>query len=304
MRLCWSDDASVRPSAPALLSDLSPLSPLEAGETRPLWADEPESPQQGTSLLSAVVEGGGGEVGITDSPNGPAATELAAACADCAQPAVQMAAPEALGEISTWLGASAGIVLRVGVEATAGKRGADRMEDAHTLCSQPGVCLAAVFDGHGGDACARFAGEWLPSALLRALPNAQTALGSLPIPLTTPPDWSGFGAIQQALADAFVCLNDDFLSGGSADDSGCTALAAVCLNLPGGQTGKLLVANAGDCQCCLWRGDELLTVNEVPTTADAISPPHVPQPPLMPSAPRMYPTTADAISPPHVPNHR
>ncbi|EOD21313.1 hypothetical protein EMIHUDRAFT_458399 [Emiliania huxleyi CCMP1516] len=41
-------------------------------------------------------------------------------------------------------------------EATAGLRGADRMEDRHVMLVRGGVALAAVFDGHGGDGAAAF----------------------------------------------------------------------------------------------------------------------------------------------------
>jgi len=39
------------------------------------------------------------------------------------------------------------------------------------------------------------------------------------------------------------------------DESGCTALAALCV------PGRVFVANAGDCGCVLWRGDELLPLS-------------------------------------------
>lgn len=140
--------------------------------------------------------------------------------------------------------------LRVGVEATAGKRGADRMEDAHTLGSYGGVCLAAVYDGHGGDAAARYSSTQLPAALLRCWPRG--ADGQL--------DPSGG---KDALSKAFVSLNDGFLASPAADDSGCTALAALCLPM------EVLLANAGDCQCCVWReGDELVTLNTEHIAAD------------------------------------
>lgn len=47
-----------------------------------------------------------------------------------------------------------------------------------------------------------------------------------------------------------------------ADDSGCTALAALCL------PGRVLVANAGDCQCCLWRGQSMVPLNKEHIAAD------------------------------------
>ena len=40
------------------------------------------------------------------------------------------------------------------VEATAGARGADRMEDRRVLQTRGDFCVAAVLDGHNGDACA------------------------------------------------------------------------------------------------------------------------------------------------------
>lgn len=127
---------------------------------------------------------------------------------------------------------------RAGFELSAGKRGADRMEDRHVLIGSGGVTLAAVFDGHNGDGAAHFCHAELNEALCAAWPAGAGAAGA--------PD---------ALRGAFLSLNRRFLEGFPKDVSGCTALAALCL------PDKVIVANAGDCICKLWRGDELIALN-------------------------------------------
>ena len=67
----------------------------------------------------------------------------------------------------------------------------------------------------------------------------------------------------QALRETFIQLNDGFLAGATADDSGCTTLAAVCLPAQASAPGHVLVANAGDCVCVLWRGDEVTTTQRL-----------------------------------------
>lgn len=93
-----------------------------------------------------------------------------------------------------------------------GKRGADRMEDRHVLISSGGVTLAAVFDGHNGDGAAHFCQSELPSALCAAWPAGAGASGA-----------------PAALRQAFLELNERFMAESPKDVSGCTALAALCL---------------------------------------------------------------------------
>jgi len=105
------------------------------------------------------------------------------------------------------------------------------------------VALAAVFDGHNGDAAAVYCRERLAGALCDAWAKGESPMG--------------------ALTAAFLALNDGFLRNHTADDSGCTALAALVV------AGRLHVANAGDCQCCLWRGDSLQPLSRVHTASCA-----------------------------------
>ena len=64
-----------------------------------------------------------------------------------------------------------------------------------------------------------------------------------------------------ALQATFIALHEGFLRSAGADDSGCTALAAVCT------PHSVWLANAGDCQCHLWRGEELIRLTQEHTAA-------------------------------------
>ena len=64
-----------------------------------------------------------------------------------------------------------------------------------------------------------------------------------------------------ALQATFIALHESFLRSAGADDSGCTALAAVCT------PHSVWLANAGDCQCYLWRGEELIRLTQEHTAA-------------------------------------
>jgi serine/threonine protein phosphatase PrpC len=108
------------------------------------------------------------------------------------------------------------------------------------LLTRPGLALVAVFDGHGGDAAAHFCAERLAARLASAWPSGAST-----------------SAAADALRRCFDDLNRSFLESAGADDSGATALAALCM------PDRLLVANAGDCRAVLWRGDAL-----VPLTRD------------------------------------
>uniref|UniRef100_A0A7S0LVV4 PPM-type phosphatase domain-containing protein n=1 Tax=Coccolithus braarudii TaxID=221442 RepID=A0A7S0LVV4_9EUKA len=120
------------------------------------------------------------------------------------------------------------------------------MEDRHVLEVSGGMTLAAVFDGHNGDAAASFCSEQLCTALLSAWRAA-------PSPVE---------AASAAFRTSFVSLNERFLVENPHDDSGCTALAALLVN------DTLLVANAGDCQCKLWRGDAIVPLSREHIAAD------------------------------------
>jgi protein phosphatase 1L len=123
------------------------------------------------------------------------------------------------------------------------------MEDRTLLCARPGVTLAAVFDGHNGDAAAEHCRAHIGAALHRALAGVAGA----------------DGAVARALQAAFVDLHESFVHSAAADDSGCTALAALCL------PGQVFVASAGDCRCALWRGEDELVALNVEHTAEVAS---------------------------------
>lgn len=149
-----------------------------------------------------------------------------------------------LERISASLGLAEHRLRKVGWEASPGRRGADRMEDRTIACSGPGVTLSAVFDGHNGDAAAEFCRVHIADVLEASC--AASAAGIAAGKVTC------VDAAAAALRSAFVTLNEGFLSGQTADDSGCTALAVMTLPT------HVLAANAGDCVCVLWRGDELV----------------------------------------------
>jgi serine/threonine protein phosphatase PrpC len=158
-----------------------------------------------------------------------------------------------LERVSGSLGLGGAAALKVGWEASSGRRGSDRMEDRTVACAGPGVSLAAVFDGHNGDAAAEYCRVHIaPVVEARcAAAAADVAAGKT----TT------VNAASAALQSAFVSLNEGFLAGPTADDSGCTALAVMTL------PSHVLVANAGDCVCVLWRGDEIVPLSNEHTCA-------------------------------------
>lgn len=115
------------------------------------------------------------------------------------------------------------------ISSTCGDRGEDRMEDASVIQSRlAGIRdahLMAVFDGHGGAACAEFAAAHIAGALFRAWTGVETSP-------------------ESALVRAFVDTDAAFMQSTSRDEqSGCTALVALVLET------NLHVANAGDCRC-------------------------------------------------------
>ena len=136
-----------------------------------------------------------------------------------------------LRDVSTTLGLRESMALRVGWEASPGQRGADRMEDRTIAVSVEGVALAAVFDGHNGDAAADYCSKQLIRLLHSKIVHA------------------GEADPVKALTSTFPMLHERFTHSLGADESGCTALAALCL------PGAVHVANAGDCRCVLWSTD-------------------------------------------------
>ena len=195
---CWDDVATSRPTADDLSTQFAALNPVSDDGLQFVWSDATARETEGATALPETAE--------------------------------------AWAWLSLLLGTQYAPLLRVSAEATAGNRGADRMEDTCITLAAPGVALAAVFDGHNGEAAAAFCRDYFPAALCNSWPRADMLASS-------------------ALASAYMALNERFLSSAMADDSGCTALAALCL------PDEVIVANAGDCQCWLWRGDALVPLS-------------------------------------------
>jgi len=220
---CWADAASERPEAAQVQSSLD-LLVCDAG-LLPKGADELFLPALATNCVDApppVQAIAGSAPGQRQSHRGVGSFESAASAV---RRMAEMTAAAGLEES------------RAAVEETAGARGKDRMEDRYVLQQSGGLTLAAVFDGHNGDTAADFCAASLPAELLRAWsPSAE------------PTDDSSMAA---ALCTAFVSLNDRFLSEFPLDESGTTAIAVLCTPT------RIVVANAGDCSCMLWRGEEL-----------------------------------------------
>lgn len=142
-----------------------------------------------------------------------------------------------------------------GVFATAGLRGADRMEDFHVieeqLGGQPGGHLLAVFDGHRGFTAAQYAAQHIVQVLQQRLAALQPA---------------------QAMCNTFVSIDEHFRqqqdeewrervkrmgqgAAGKRPWPGCTALAVLLYQ------NTMLVANAGDCRAVLCRGGKAIALS-------------------------------------------
>jgi len=238
----WADDASTRPSAAEanlLLQQVCTSIPEGAPHADAAGETSRASTSSSLSTVPIAAQSAGTPCeaaaaigGMHDRPAVPGA---------CAGDGGRAAA-----RLAKMLSVSGGTPPRVAAESTAGRRGADRMEDRHVLQASGGVTLAAVFDGHNGDAAASFCAEQLGVELLSAWPAA--------LPLSD--------AASAALSTSFVALNRRFLAEQPHDVSGCTALAALLVN------STLLVANAGDCQCKLWRGDGVLALSREHIASD------------------------------------
>ena len=128
------------------------------------------------------------------------------------------------------------MTLQASVEATAGARGADRMEDRHVLQTRGDFCVAAVLDGHNGEACA----DHCAGRLCAALDGGWEA-------------GAGAGGAAAALRAAFPALHASFgaaaADGAAPPPSPPSSAACVRGRRPRGG------GNAGDCHAVLWRGD-------------------------------------------------
>jgi hypothetical protein len=171
---CWSNDPGSRPRLPEILSSLDVALSVALG----LWgtasrADLPFLVPVAHEGLHAAAKAAGDPTSADGDPisadgdpisadgdptSAPPVTAPVSApiTAPAMAPATAPALSDLLGFVdglSSLLGLSGAPnkegapMMRVGWEASAGRRGADRMEDRHVLCSRPGVALAAVFDG-------------------------------------------------------------------------------------------------------------------------------------------------------------
>ena len=215
---CWSDDATARPAMGDVAVKLAELLPSAGGSIKAgsLFADE-ASASAGATLKTAPA--------ASDSP--PLAKSVAPPDDE-----LMLALARRYGGAPGAADATAVPSRRVGWEATSGRRGADRMEDRCTVLSTPGLVVAGMFDGHNGDAAAEHCRQHLVRALHASLASQSRVDDA---------------AMAAALATTFPTLHDSFVTSLEADQSGCTALAAVCTQ------GAIHVANAGDCRCVLWR---------------------------------------------------
>ena len=154
---CWSNDPGSRPTLPEILSSLDVALSVALG----LWgtasrADLPFLVPMAHEGLHAAAKADGDPTSAAPVTAPVTAPVSAPITAPAMAPATAPALSDLLGFVdglSSLLGLSGAPnkegapMMRVGWEASAGRRGADRMEDRHVLCSRPGVALAAVFDG-------------------------------------------------------------------------------------------------------------------------------------------------------------
>lgn len=112
------------------------------------------------------------------------------------------------------------------------------------------AAVFAIFDGHAGDACARFAEQEFVPELMRSLAGEQA--GQQPGRLV---DW------REALHHTFLQVDKRYLQAGRLADrqagmhAGCTA----CVVAFDG-TDRLVAANLGDCRAVLCRGRKAVDV--------------------------------------------
>lgn len=205
----WHPDPSKRPTSQQFMEELDAIAALgeEYLEQFGAAADDPLDAQlaDGTRKLST-------EASLVDHFN--------AASATLSPPRWRVESPTGYNP-----------VINSALSSTSGGRGDDRMEDravvASPLVAGSDMHLLAVFDGHGGSACAEFAHNYIVGALALAWDNVDATPAS-------------------ALISAFETVDRAFLfNSPRSEESGATALAAMVFG------GRLYVANAGDCRAVL-----------------------------------------------------
>ena len=166
---CWSNDPGSRPRFPEILSSLDVALSVALGLWGTARSDLPFLVPMAHEGLHAAAKADGDPISaatatapntapITTPATAPVLSDLLGFVDRLSTtPATAPVLSDLLGfvdRLSSLLGLSdapnseGAPMLRVGWEASAGRRGADRMEDRHVLCSRPGVALAAVFDGY------------------------------------------------------------------------------------------------------------------------------------------------------------
>ena len=146
---CWSNDPGSRPTLPEILSSLDVALSVALGLWGTARADLPFLVPMAHEGLHAAAKADGDPISaatVTAPNTAPITTPVTApVLSDLMSFVDRLSSLLGLSDAPHSEGAP---MLRVGWEASAGRRGADRMEDRHVLCSRPGVALAAVFDGY------------------------------------------------------------------------------------------------------------------------------------------------------------
>eukprot|EP01134_Creolimax_fragrantissima_P003992 CFRG3992T1 len=204
---CWNVDAHIRPSANDVLVELLDMKAKRTHLDRCY-----DNPSLATKRVEDnVLDANALTRSYSPSPILPSpAPSLTPACAYQAQTPYR---PD----------------VSFGVFADPGQRGADRMEDRHFVelrwNDSTDTHIFAVFDGHGGDECAKFVNENMCTHLKVALEKVHDMELALPL--------------------SFVSVDEAFSKDNPHSKAGCTATVVVV------EKDRLLVANAGDCRVIL-----------------------------------------------------
>mmetsp|Transcript_32323 Transcript_32323/g.62144 ORF Transcript_32323/g.62144 Transcript_32323/m.62144 type:complete len:655 (+) Transcript_32323:114-2078(+) len=209
---CWRLDPAARPSVDEIHAELAVIA-------ESLGPEKPPAARLDHAPCAMDLDAGvGGEGGLTG-----------------AGPSVELTAP-------AWGSPSRRFPLKVRLApfATAGRRGADRMEDRHLVLQNLGgiqdAHLMAVFDGHRGASAAEYCADFLPHHLAEAWSSAPNMGAAM---------CAAFESADKAFCAAERREKQNAADSGLRVDStyaGCTAIAALLYGT------TLVVANSGDCR--------------------------------------------------------
>jgi serine/threonine protein phosphatase PrpC len=246
MRL-WSPSPALRPS---MATALDALRQADADADAAAAATAPAAAAEGRASVRAALAARDAARRAAKSVPAPCATD-ALATRVTAAPAAPL--PAVGGGLDGGGRDPQACALRVegAVEASPGKRGADRMEDRCVLrlhrdpSERPSLALVA--DGHGGEACAQHLIVAIPDALAARLAAGGQGVGE---------------ALRGALSDAHA----SWLASPAADDSGAAVLgcvldASAAAAAAEGAPPTLHLAAAGDCVAVLVRGGKALVLS-------------------------------------------